>query len=32
MGVTVNFVLGAAEVVDFGFVVHSVVQEVLETA
>ena len=32
VGVAVDFVLGAAEVVDFGFVVHLAMQEVLETA
>ena len=31
MGVAVDFVLGAAEVADFGFVVYSAAQEVLET-
>ena len=32
MGVAVDFVLGAAEVVDSAFVVHSTAQRVLEIA
>ena len=32
MGVDVGFVLEAAEVADFGLVVHSATSEVLETA